>query len=191
MLDAHGVIGVRFEMVRHEWAEKSIEVQLIAIAGCRVRRPLALGPLGAGMMGAHLSRRLDEILLTGPSEDGASRREHHNLAFAHAWHRHSPASGHPTAARDPPSDPVSAGWAAHPVACPAARGGPVRVRSPALCGTGTEWWHRARAGRCTTVREPLGRGGRIASTGPACRALLAGSGDVDRGLAIGDRLHAY
>jgi len=156
MLDAHGVIGVRFEMVRREWAEKSIEVQLTgtaiagpgaasgdpwlsdlsgqewwvlhragydpvglvyghctwfvltteneewiersstnqeiphwgeALAQCRDRadgrmRHMAHQLHADGVVGVHLSRRLDEIRLTGRSEDDASRREHRNLVLS-------------------------------------------------------------------------------------------------------------
>ena len=36
MVNAHGVVGVRFDMVRHEWGQKQIEVQLV---GTAVRGP--------------------------------------------------------------------------------------------------------------------------------------------------------
>jgi uncharacterized protein YbjQ (UPF0145 family) len=36
MVKAHGVVGVRFDMVRHEWGQKQIEVQLV---GTAVRGP--------------------------------------------------------------------------------------------------------------------------------------------------------
>ncbi|HWE61857.1 MAG TPA: heavy metal-binding domain-containing protein, partial [Chloroflexota bacterium] len=155
-LGAHGVIGVRFDIVRHEWADKTVEVQLLgtAIAGPDKPPPVpwlsdlagqewwalyraGYEPAGlmyghcvwfvlttqsdewtersfanqelahmsqalsqarhralqqiqtdarragaVGVAGVHLSRRLDEIRLTGPGEDPAYEREHHNLTLS-------------------------------------------------------------------------------------------------------------
>lgn len=155
-LGAHGVVGVRFDIVRHEWGEKTIEVQLFgtAIAGpgqpaqtpwlsdlsgqewwalhragygpvglvygnctwfvlttqydewseqsvtnqelrhfsdalrqCRDRVNTqirgAARQMGAiGVVGVHLTRRIDEIRLTGPGENPAYEREHHNLTLS-------------------------------------------------------------------------------------------------------------
>jgi uncharacterized protein YbjQ (UPF0145 family) len=155
-LGAHGVIGVRFDIVRREWGEKTIEVQLFgtAIAGpdkppgtpwlsdlsgqewwalhragydpvglvygnctwfvlttqydewtdrsvsnqelthfsdalrqCRDRvnnqlKTTARQMKAIGVVGVHLTRRIDEIRLTGPGENPAYEREHHNLTLS-------------------------------------------------------------------------------------------------------------
>ena len=155
-LGAHGVIGVRFDIVRHEWGDKTIEVQLLgtAVAGpdrpsgrpflsdlsgqewwalhragydpaglvyghctwfvltsqsdewtersfvnqeldhmsralsqCRSRangavREMARQAGAIGVVGVHLSRRVDEIRLSGPGENPAYEREHHNLTMS-------------------------------------------------------------------------------------------------------------
>ena len=156
LLGAHGVIGVRFEIVRREWSEKSIEVQLVgtavsgpgdaprtpwlsdlsgqewwalhragydpaglvyghcawfvlttqsdewgeksgynqelshmstALSNARSRandavREMARGLGAAGVVGVHLTRKLEEIRLSGPGEDPAYEREHHNLTLS-------------------------------------------------------------------------------------------------------------
>jgi len=153
---AHGVVGVRYALVRHEWADRTVEVQLVGTAvrgsGQAPRQPwlcdlsgqewwalwqggyeplaLAYGhctwfvltqaqdewtersyanaelrhfsdalqhcrnranghllqiarDVGAtGVVGVHLSRRLDEVRLTGAGEDPAYEREHHNLVLS-------------------------------------------------------------------------------------------------------------
>jgi uncharacterized protein YbjQ (UPF0145 family) len=155
-LGAHGVIGVRFAMVRREWVDKTVEVQVLgtAIAGpgkvaqapwlsdlagqewwalhragyepaglvyghCawfvlttendewtgrsvmnqelgHMSRALSQARSRAmqqvqsqarragavGVVGVHLSRRLDEIRLTGLGADTAYEREHHYLTFS-------------------------------------------------------------------------------------------------------------
>lgn len=153
---AHGVVGVRYDMVRHEWADRTVEVQLVgtavrgpgpapetpflcdlsgqewwalwragyepaalvyghctwfilttfqdewneaspvnqelwhfsqALAHCRNRatqlmQRLARGHGATGVVGVHLARRLDEVHLTGPGENPAYEREHHNLVLS-------------------------------------------------------------------------------------------------------------
>ena len=155
-LEAHGVVGVRFDIVRHEWSEKSIEVQFMgtAIAGqgrppevpwlsdlsgqewfalhragydpaglvwghctwfvlttqqdewsdrsiynqelrhfsdaltqCRNRanaqvRAMARQMDAVGVVGVHIARRIEEIHLSGPGENPAYEREHHNLTLS-------------------------------------------------------------------------------------------------------------
>jgi uncharacterized protein YbjQ (UPF0145 family) len=155
-LGAHGVVGVRFDIVRHEWSEKTIEVQLFGTAIAGPGRPpeppwlsdlsgqewwalhrAGYDPVGLvyghctwfvlttqydewsersvtnqelrhfsdalkqcrdrvntqihasarrvkaiGVVGVHLTRRLDEIRLTGPGVDPAYEREHHNLTLS-------------------------------------------------------------------------------------------------------------
>jgi uncharacterized protein YbjQ (UPF0145 family) len=155
-LGAHGVIAVRFDMVRHEWADQTVEVQLLGTAiagpGTSPRTPwlsdlagqdwwalyrAGYEPAGlvyghcawfvltdyndeviertltnqelpwrsqalsqarhralqqvqadarragaVGVVGVQLSRRLDEIHLTGPGEHPAYEYEHHILTLS-------------------------------------------------------------------------------------------------------------
>jgi uncharacterized protein YbjQ (UPF0145 family) len=155
-IGAQGVVGVRFEIARHEWSQKSIEVQLLgtAVAGpertaaapwlsdlsgqewfalhragydpaglvyghctwfilttqldewnemsvvnnelrhfsdalrqCRTRAnglvtTMARQLRAVGVVGVHLSRRLEEIRLTGAGLNPAYEREHHNLTLS-------------------------------------------------------------------------------------------------------------
>ncbi len=156
VVGAHGVVGVRYTIVRHEWADRTIEVQLVgtavrgpgpaprqpwlcdlsgqewwalrragyeaaalayghctwfiltqmqdewteqsfsnaelrhfseALAHCRNRASAHLlrcaRDAGAtGLVGVHISRRLDEVRLTGSDENPAYEREHHNLVLS-------------------------------------------------------------------------------------------------------------
>ena len=153
---AHGVVGVRYTIVRHEWGDKSIEVRIVGTAlrgpGPAPRHPwmsdlsgqkwwslhragyepvslvyghstwfvfttqydewnegsgsnielthfaqalshartsaarevttMARAHGASGVVGMHISRRLDEVRLTGPGEDPAYEREHHNLVIS-------------------------------------------------------------------------------------------------------------
>jgi uncharacterized protein YbjQ (UPF0145 family) len=153
---AHGVVGVRYRLVRHEWADGTVEVQLVgsavrgpepaprqpwlcdlsgqewwalrrggyepaslayghctwfiltqmqdewteqsvnnaelrhfseALTHCRNRASHHLlrcaSEAGAtGLVGIHIVRRLDEVRLTGPDENPAYEREHHNLVLS-------------------------------------------------------------------------------------------------------------
>ncbi|MGH2344260.1 MAG: heavy metal-binding domain-containing protein [Chloroflexota bacterium] len=154
-LGALGVVGVRFDIVRREWSDKSIEVQLLgtAIAGgepsnepwlsdlsgqewyalhragydpaglvygnctwfilttqsdewnersgtnlelthfskalthCRNNanrqiQDMARRQRAVGVVGMHISRHMEEIRLTGPGENPAYEREHHNLTLS-------------------------------------------------------------------------------------------------------------
>ncbi len=156
-LGAHGVVGVRFNMVRREWSEKSVEVQILgtAVAGpaqdapsapwlsdlsgqewwalyragyspvglvyghsawfilttqddewdesggyntelthfsmaltqCRNRAAATVvgmaRHLGAtGIVGVHISRRVEEMRLSGTDENPAYEREHHSLLLS-------------------------------------------------------------------------------------------------------------
>jgi len=156
LIGAHGVVGVRLEVVRHEWADKTVEVQVIgtavegpgiapqdpwlcdlsgqewwslyragylpttlvwghcawfvlttytdewietsytnqehsdwSMALSRARhiamstvRTLATQHKSVGVAGVKISRRLDEVRLSGPGEDPAYEREHHNLVIS-------------------------------------------------------------------------------------------------------------
>ncbi|MCW3059174.1 MAG: heavy metal-binding protein [Capsulimonas sp.] len=156
MIGGHGVVGVRFSLVRHEWADKTIEVQVMGTAvegpgrppeqpfmcdlsgqewyalrragydpvafvwghctwfllttqqdewvhrswsnvemthwsaGLSKARTRAMAHLnkqasayGAnGVAGVKIERRLDEIRLSGPGEDPAYEREHHNIVIS-------------------------------------------------------------------------------------------------------------
>lgn len=156
LIGAHGVVGVRLSIVRHEWADKTVEVQVIgtAVQGpgaapsdpwmsdlsgqewwalhragyepaalvwghCtwfilttqqdeRIEkswnnqelthwsaalgraRTLVMNHLTAearrhratGVTGVKIARRMDEVRLSGPGEDPAYEREHHNLVIS-------------------------------------------------------------------------------------------------------------
>ncbi len=156
LIGAHGVVGVRLSVVRHEWADKTVEVQVIgtAVSGPGVApsdpwmsdlsgqewwalhragyepaalvwghctwfilttqqdewierswtnqelthwsaalgkaRTLAMRHLTAeakrhnatGITGVQIARRMDEVRLSGPGEDPAYEREHHNLVIS-------------------------------------------------------------------------------------------------------------
>ena len=156
LIGAHGVVGVRLSVVRHEWADKTVEVQVIGTAvqgpGAAPASPwmsdlsgqewwalhragyepaalvwghctwfilttqqdewiersyanqelthwsaalgrartLAMNHLTAearkhhatGITGVQIARRLDEVRLSGPGEDPAYEREHHNLVVS-------------------------------------------------------------------------------------------------------------
>jgi len=156
LIGAHGVVGVRLSLVRHEWADQTIEVQAIGTAvrgpGAKPGTPwmcdlagqewyalhragydsvglvwghatwfilttqtdewteqswsnvelthfssalsevrhIAMGTLtkqaasaGAnGVTGVRIERRLDEVRLTGPDQNPAYEREHHNLVLS-------------------------------------------------------------------------------------------------------------
>ena len=156
LVGAHGVVGVRLSVVRHEWADKTVEVQVIGTAvqgpGAAPASPwmsdlsgqewwalhragyepaalvwghctwfilttqqdewiersyanqelthwsaalgrartLAMNHLTAearrqgatGITGVQIARRLDEVRLSGPGEDPAYEREHHNLVVS-------------------------------------------------------------------------------------------------------------
>ena len=156
LIGAHGVVGVRLSVVRHEWADKTVEVQVIGTAvqgpGAAPRDPWmcdlsgqewwalhragyepatlvwghctwfilttqqdewverswtnqemthwshALGHArrlamqhvtrqarehrATGVAGVQIARRLDEVRLSGPGEDPAYEREHHNLVVS-------------------------------------------------------------------------------------------------------------
>ncbi len=153
---AHGVVGVRYSIVRHEWADKSVEVQVVgtavraagpapstpwlcdlsgqdwwalhragyepaalayghctwfvlttqsdewigqnfrnqeydhfsqALSQCRTRavqhmRQMARDIGALGVTGVHISRRLDEVRLTGSGENPVYEFEHHNLVLS-------------------------------------------------------------------------------------------------------------
>jgi uncharacterized protein YbjQ (UPF0145 family) len=156
LIGAHGVVGVRMEVKRHEWADSTVEVQLIGtavegpgvapanpwmcdlsgqewwalhragyiptglvwghaawfvlttyadewidnsyanqehadwsqalsmarhIAMANIRR-LATEGHATGVAGVKISRRLDGVRLSGPGEDPAYEREHHNLVIS-------------------------------------------------------------------------------------------------------------
>ena len=155
-VSGHGAIGVRYAIVRHEWADGTVEVQLVgtavrgpgrapqrpwlcdlsgqewfslhaggyepaalcyghctwfvltqqqdewtatsyvnaelrhyseALTHCRNRagshlQRLAQSAGATGIVGVHLSRRLDEVRLTGSDENPAYEREHHNLVLS-------------------------------------------------------------------------------------------------------------
>lgn len=156
ILGAHGVVGVTLSMVRHEWSEKTIEVQVLGTAiagqGQAPKRPFmcdlsvqewfalrraGYDPAGLvwgyctwflfttatdellrrswnnvelehfsyglsnarhmamrnlleqaqeananGVVGVTIDRKLNEVRLTGPDEDPAYEREHHNLVVS-------------------------------------------------------------------------------------------------------------
>ena len=156
LIGAHGVVGVRLTVVRHEWADKTVEVQVIGTAvsgpGAAPAEPwlsdlsgqewwalhragyepvalvwghctwfilttqqdewiersynnqelthwsaalgkartLAMQHLTAeakrrhatGITGVQIARRMDEVRLSGPGEDPAYEREHHNLVIS-------------------------------------------------------------------------------------------------------------
>ena len=156
LVGAHGVVGVRLSVVRHEWADKTVEVQVIGTAvqgpGAAPASPwmsdlsgqewwalhragyepaalvwghctwfilttqqdewiersyanqelthwsaalgrartLAMNHLTAearkqgatGITGVQIARRIDEVRLSGPGEDPAYEREHHNLVVS-------------------------------------------------------------------------------------------------------------
>ena len=156
LIGAHGVVGVRLSVVRHEWADKTVEVQVIGTAvqgpgtapaspwmsdlsgqewwalhragyepaalvwghctwfilttqqdewiersyanqelthwsaALGRARTLAMNHLTAearrhhatGITGVQIARRLDEVRLSGPGEDPAYEREHHNLVVS-------------------------------------------------------------------------------------------------------------
>lgn len=156
LIGAHGVVGVRLSVVRHEWADKTVEVQVIGTAvqgpgtapadpwmsdlsgtewwalhragyepaalvwghctwfilttqqdewikqsfanqelthwsaALGKARHLAMAHLTAeakrhhatGITGVQIARRMDEVRLTGPGEDPAYEREHHNLVVS-------------------------------------------------------------------------------------------------------------
>ncbi|BDI33761.1 hypothetical protein CCAX7_58120 [Capsulimonas corticalis] len=156
MINGHGVVGVRFSLVRHEWADKTIEVQVMGTAvegpgrppeqpwmcdlsgqewyalrragydpvafvwghctwfllttqqdewthrswnnvemthwsaGLSKARTRAMAHLNKqasaygsnGVAGVKIERRLDEIRLSGPGEDPAYEREHHNIVVS-------------------------------------------------------------------------------------------------------------
>jgi len=156
LIGAHGVVGVRLSVARHEWADKTVEVQVIGTAvqgpGAAPADPwmsdlsgqewwalhragyepaalvwghctwfilttwqdeqiergffneelthwsaalgrarhIAMAHLTAeakkhratGITGVKIARRMDEVRLTGPGEDPAYEREHHNLVVS-------------------------------------------------------------------------------------------------------------
>ena len=156
LIGAHGVVGVRLSVVRHEWADKTVEVQVIGTAvqgpgaapadpwmsdlsgqewwalhragyepaalvwghctwfilttqqdewiersfsnqelthwsaALGRARTIAMGHLTAearkrratGITGVRIARRMDEVRLSGPGEDPAYEREHHNLVIS-------------------------------------------------------------------------------------------------------------
>lgn len=156
LIRGHGVVGVRFSMVRHEWAEKTVEVQVIGTAvegsgpppaepwmcdmsgqewwslhragyeaaglvwghctwfvlttqtdewnersfqnlelthwsaGLSQARHVAMRHLkeqakaykATGVCGVKIERKLDEVRLTGPDENPAYEREHHNIVLS-------------------------------------------------------------------------------------------------------------
>jgi len=155
-IGGHGVVGVRLSMVRHEWAEKTVEVQVMGTAvegpgappkdpwmcdlsgqewwalhragyepaalvwghctwfllttqqdewnersyqnveivhwsaGLSTARHHAMRHLleqakafhATGVCGVRIDRKLDEVHLSGPGEDPAYEREHHNLVIS-------------------------------------------------------------------------------------------------------------
>ena len=156
LIGAHGVVGVRLTVVRHEWADKTVEVQVIGTAvqgpgpapadpwlsdlsgtewwalhragyepaalvwghctwfilttwqdeqierswnnqelthwsaALGKARSLAMAHLtreakkhhATGITGVQIARRMDEVRLSGPGEDPAYEREHHNLVVS-------------------------------------------------------------------------------------------------------------
>ncbi len=156
LLGAHGVVGVRLSVVRHEWADKTMEVQVIGTAVDEPGRPpaepwmcdlsgqewwalhragyepaalvwghctwfilttqqdewtlrgglnselthwsqalstarrIAMGSIvrqarqsrATGVAGVRIARKMDEVRLSGPGEDPAYEREHHNLVIS-------------------------------------------------------------------------------------------------------------
>ena len=156
LIGAHGVVGVRLSVVRHEWADKTVEVQVIGTAvqgpgaapadpwmsdlsgqewwalhragyepaalvwghctwfilttqqdewiersfanqelthwsaALGRARTIAMAHLTAearkrratGVTGVRIARRMDEVRLSGPGEDPAYEREHHNLVIS-------------------------------------------------------------------------------------------------------------
>jgi uncharacterized protein YbjQ (UPF0145 family) len=156
LIGAHGVVGVRLELIRHEWADKTVEVQAIGTAvrgsgpapaepwlcdlagqewwalhragydsaglvwghatwfifttqadewnvqswqnvelghwstALSSARHLAMNHIkrqakeirANGVTGVRVERRIDEVRLTGPGEDPAYEREHHNLVVS-------------------------------------------------------------------------------------------------------------
>ena len=156
LIGAHGVVGVRLTVVRHEWADKTVEVQVIGTAvqgpgaapddpwmsdlsgtewwalhragyepaalvwghctwfilttqqdewierswnnqelthwsaALGKARTIAMAHLtreakkhhATGITGVQIARRMDEVRLSGPGEDPAYEREHHNLVIS-------------------------------------------------------------------------------------------------------------
>lgn len=156
LIGAHGVVGVRLSVVRHEWADRTVEVQVIGTAvqgpgaapadpwmsdlsgqewwalhragyepaalvwghctwfilttqqdewiersfanqelthwsaALGRARTVAMAHLTAeakrrhatGVTGVQIARRMDEVRLSGPGEDPAYEREHHNLVIS-------------------------------------------------------------------------------------------------------------
>lgn len=156
LIGAHGVVGVRLSVVRHEWADKTVEVQVIGTAvqgpgaapadpwmsdlsgmewwalhragyepaalvwghctwfilttqqdewiersfanqelthwsaALGRARTIAMAHLtreakkhhATGITGVQIARRMDEVRLSGPGEDPAYEREHHNLVIS-------------------------------------------------------------------------------------------------------------
>ena len=156
LIGAHGVVGVRLSVVRHEWADRTVEVQVIGTAvqgpgaapadpwmsdlsgtewwalhragyepaalvwghctwfilttyqdeqierswanqelthwsaALGRARTIAMAHLTAeakrrhatGVTGVQIARRMDEVRLSGPGEDPAYEREHHNLVIS-------------------------------------------------------------------------------------------------------------
>ena len=156
LIGAHGVVGVRLTVVRHEWADRTVEVQVIGTAvqgpgaapadpwmsdlsgtewwalhragyepaalvwghctwfilttyqdeqierswanqelthwsaALGKARSLAMAHLtreakkhhATGITGVQIARRMDEVRLSGPGEDPAYEREHHNLVIS-------------------------------------------------------------------------------------------------------------
>lgn len=156
LIGAHGVVGVRLSVVRHEWADKTVEVQVIGTAvqgpgtapadpwmsdlsgqewwalhragyepaalvwghctwfilttqqdewierswanqelthwsaALGQARSIAMSHLtreagkhhATGITGVQIARRMDEVRLSGPGEDPAYEREHHNLVVS-------------------------------------------------------------------------------------------------------------
>lgn len=156
LIGAHGVVGVRLTVVRHEWADKTVEVQVMGTAvqgpgaapadpwmsdlsgqewwalhragyepaalvwghctwfilttyqdeqierswsnqelthwsaALGQARKIAMTHLTAqagrhhatGITGVNIARRMDEVRLSGPGEDPAYEREHHNLVVS-------------------------------------------------------------------------------------------------------------
>ncbi len=155
-LGAHGVVGVRYALVRHEWADRTVEVTLVgtavrqegaapalpwlsdlsgqewwalwragyepvalayghctwfvlttqmdewneqssinqelghfsdALGQCRTRASMHLKQIAresgaSGVVGVHMSRRIDEVRLTGSDDNPAYEREHHNVVLS-------------------------------------------------------------------------------------------------------------
>lgn len=156
LIGGHGVVGVRLEVIRHEWADKTVEVQVVGTAvegpgrapadpwmcdlsgqewwalhragyepaglvwghctwfilttqqdewtvrsyvnnelthwskALSIARHHAMAHLTAqakaqratGVAGVKIARKMDEVRLTGPGEDPAYEREHHNLVLS-------------------------------------------------------------------------------------------------------------